>query len=197
MLEKTCAFVVSEDRRSGRFMFDICDEIGIGQSRQFADLTAAEKQSTATPVCFFLIPAGEDDAFITRRVREIRTSDERNTRFAPIILLTPAANEIKIQLALSLGFDEILAPPWTAGLLRARFQRQLSNAFDYFTTDSYFGPDRRRLEAQNIEYYAGERRDSTFYFQRFSIQRNVMHGVEILTNEKFSVRNGVKRRLTG
>lgn len=193
MLEKTCAYIVSESRENGKFLFEICDEMGVGLSRQFATIGAAEQQTKVSPICFFLFPASENDRFITERVRDIRTSKERNICFAPIILLTPDVHRDKISLGLSLGFDEILAPPWTTQLLRARFHRQLTNAFDYFSTETYFGPDRRRLESQQIDYYAKDRRDQSYNFRRYSIRRHTLNGVEILTDERFEVRNGVKR----
>lgn len=193
MLETTCAYIVSESRENGKFLFEICDEMGVGTSRQFASIAAAEKQTKISPICFFLFPASENDKFIADHVREIRTSSERNICFAPVILLTPDAQRSKITLGLSLGFDEILAPPWTTPLLRARFLRQLTNSFDYFSTETYFGPDRRRLESQQLDYYTKERRDHTYNFRRYSIRRHTVNGVEILTDERFEVRNGVKR----
>lgn len=193
MLEKTCAYIVSETRESGEFLFEICDEIGLGLSRKFVSISAVEKQTKISPICFFLFPASENDRFIADYVRVIRTSTERNICFAPIILLTPDAHRGKITLGLSLGFDEILAPPWTTPLLKARFLRQLTNSFDYFSTETYFGPDRRRLESQQLDYYAKERRDQTYNFRRYSIRRHTINGVEILTDERFEVRNGVKR----
>lgn len=90
--------------------------------------------------------------------RMIRNPEGCKHPFLPIIILTAYSEKKHVISARDAGATEFLAKPVSATGLFRRIQNVVANPRPYIRTKSYFGPDRRRLDAPN---YAGDERRSS------------------------------------
>lgn len=78
--------------------------------------------------------------------RIVRTSDESQNPFLPIIMLTGYAEAEIVAEARDVGANEFLAKPVSARSLYQRVISVIQNPRPFVRTESYFGPDRRRRD---------------------------------------------------
>jgi CheY-like chemotaxis protein len=83
--------------------------------------------------------------------RFIRTSPLSPNPFLPIILMTGHAERTKVVVARDAGIHEFMVKPITARGLLGRFNAILAKPRPFVRTAKYFGPDRRRLSAENYD----------------------------------------------
>jgi two-component system, chemotaxis family, chemotaxis protein CheY len=98
-----------------------------------------------------------DGLDFTRRVR----NDEHSPNpFVPIIMITGHTEKYRVQAARDAGVTEFLAKPITAHNLFSRIAEIVERPRAFVRCDNYFGPDRRRHQADD---YAGPwRRQNDF-----------------------------------
>ncbi len=77
-------------------------------------------------------------------LRWIRTARESPNRFMPFIMLSGAADNEYVHAARDLGATEFLAKPFSAQTVSKRILEVINYPRQFVTTQSYFGPDRRR-----------------------------------------------------
>jgi CheY-like chemotaxis protein len=83
--------------------------------------------------------------------RFIRSSPLSPNPFLPIILMTGHAERAKVMAARDAGIHEFMVKPITARGLLGRFNTVLAKPRPFVRTARYFGPDRRRLSAENYD----------------------------------------------
>lgn len=78
-------------------------------------------------------------------LRWLRNAKELPNRFMPFIMLSGAADNEYVNAARDLGATEFLAKPFSAESVSKRILEVINYPRQFVTTESYFGPDRRRL----------------------------------------------------
>ncbi len=84
--------------------------------------------------------------------REVRMSPRSVNPFLPIVLITGYTERCRVEAARDAGVTEFLAKPITAQSLFARLAEIVERPRAFVRCGAYFGPDRRRKQAEN---YAG------------------------------------------
>ena len=84
--------------------------------------------------------------------REVRMSPRSVNTFLPIVLITGYTERCRVEAARDAGVTEFLAKPITAQSLFARLAEIVERPRAFVRCGAYFGPDRRRKQAEN---YAG------------------------------------------
>jgi hypothetical protein len=79
-----------------------------------------------------------------------------------------------------MGFDDVIALPYTSGDLSERIFRQVGHMQTYYETATYFGPDRRNRagnpRSSGSDHGGGE-------YRRIEIMRNPLTGVDVLRDD--------------
>lgn len=88
-------------------------------------------------------------------VRRIRTDQQSPNRYLPIIMLTGYTEESLAGAARDVGVNDFLGKPISAKSLMSRIVSVMQDKRDFIDVADYFGPDRRRSDA---EYMGKERR---------------------------------------
>ena len=84
--------------------------------------------------------------------RLVRTSEMSPNPFVPIIMISGHTERHRVESARDAGVTEFLAKPITATNLYSRIAEIVERPRAFVRCDSYFGPDRRRHQADD---YAG------------------------------------------
>ncbi len=92
-------------------------------------------------------------------VELIRTSSKSPNPYVPIVMLSAYSDEERVKLARDHGVTEFLAKPFTVDIVLKRLEAVIESPRTFVRTDSYFGPDRRRIA--NPSYAGNERRKTT------------------------------------
>lgn len=90
--------------------------------------------------------------------RLVRNSPDSVDPYLPIIMMTGHSEKNRVYEARDAGVTEFVVKPITAKTILSRIQAVIFKPRPFVKTDSYFGPDRRRLQAAD---YKGPRRRST------------------------------------
>ncbi len=77
-------------------------------------------------------------------LRWVRAAKESPNRFVPFIMVSGAADMEYVHGARDLGMTEFLAKPFSAGTVYKHILEVIDFPRQFVTTNSYFGPDRRR-----------------------------------------------------
>ncbi|MEQ8194717.1 MAG: response regulator, partial [Rhodospirillales bacterium] len=88
-------------------------------------------------------------------LRWLRTAKESPNRFMPFIMLSGAADHEYVKAARDLGVTEFMAKPFSVASMSRYLLQIIDRPRQYITTQSYFGPDRRRKRSPSTQ---GERR---------------------------------------
>lgn len=81
-----------------------------------------------------------------RVVRAIRMAPQSPRRDLPILLMTPKPTRELIAAARDAGVDDLIAQPFTTRALFAKLQDVVRRPRALINSETYFGPDRRRLQ---------------------------------------------------
>ena len=88
-------------------------------------------------------------------LREVRQNTQHPQRTVPIILLTGYTEKHRIHSARDLGINEFIVKPISARNLHARLVKMIEHPRRFYSSQTYFGPDRRRRQ---VEFDHEERR---------------------------------------
>lgn len=91
-------------------------------------------------------------------VKKIRTAEDSQTRFVPVIMLTAYSEKSRVEAARDSGVNEFCTKPVTAEELYKKVRSIVNHPRTFVRTQGYFGPDRRRRENDHFE--GEERRDA-------------------------------------
>ena len=133
-------------------------------------------------ISFVLVHHKVGDELLGAVVRAIRSGD-REVRFSPIVVIAEDGDFEVIVHFVHLGVDDVITLPEKRDVLVQRLSGQLWSEQLYVETESYFGPDRRRLEG-GAEM--DERRVGMAGHARFIIQRIPDYGTKIVRHQIFT-----------
>jgi hypothetical protein len=132
-------------------------------------------------ISFVLVHHKVGDELLGAVVRAIRSGD-REVRFSPIVVIAEDGDFEVIVHFVHLGVDDVITLPEKRDVLVQRLSGQLWSEQVYVETESYFGPDRRRLEGAEVD----ERRVGMVGHARFIIQRVPDYGTKIVRHQIFT-----------
>ncbi len=177
------AFIIGAQGQCNQGLMDLSLDIGFRTVLNFTNIGAAEQQVKRTPICFFLF-ALTCSAHSTPGIsRAIRTSRNRQIKYAPMIGLTENPEPRLIEATLQLGFDDILIPPFSAKSVPPRLNSHLNRRITFFETTQYFGPDRRVGDGIHKEPAHHPDRGKGGDHRKVLISRNLETGVSILKDQ--------------
>lgn len=90
-------------------------------------------------------------------VKNIRSADDSPNPLMPIIMVSGYSEEERVLAARDAGVNEFVVKPLSATSLFTRIQWIIENPRQFVTTDTFFGPDRRRRDSP----FKGENRRGT------------------------------------
>jgi hypothetical protein len=177
------AYVVGSLDGPGVALMDLARRLHFAAVLPYGGLAEAEHRSASTPICFFLF-AGVADVAALRGVAEaVRFSSSRHIRFSPLIYFCESPSVETITACINMGFDDIIATPFTLERVLPRVERQVGHSLIYYETPGYFGPDRRdRVTAPER---AAETRLGG-QFRRLEIIRHMLAGVQVLRDDSYT-----------
>ena len=138
------AFIVGPDDGPGLALEQLAQDVGFRHVLWLNDLTEAEEQTKQTPICFFFFSSALDPELTKEIVSALRSSRNRQIKFAPLVAFCEEPTEKAIRCYLNAGFDDILIPPFNARTASDRLRYLVRHHTVFFETKTYFGPDRRR-----------------------------------------------------
>lgn len=183
MFENSMAFTVSASREGHWRLAEFTEQAGFAKTTQYKNVhLLAQQRGISLPFC--LVEATTSIDAIKEAVSDIRSCPEVDIGFMPIVLMTADTTESFISKCIVTGFDDILVLPFRTSEFARRVKLQMEVNLEYFKTETYFGPDRRR---GNVQTNHPDRRGGVgFDFEKFTIRRGRRSGVKILSHEKFA-----------
>ena len=137
--------VVDSDQELRNLTRDMLDRLGIAQvftvadgSRTFAELR--ERQYDLVILERQMEPLGGIDL-----TRMIRTAADSPDPHVPILMVTVAPSLQDVTEARDVGVSEFLIRPFSVDGLKGRITAIVNNPRAFIQVESYFGPDRRRV----------------------------------------------------
>ncbi len=182
---QSAAFVVGPPDGAGDALVQLGSEVGFETVAFYASPQQVLAQSRRTPVCFFLVSSSVPKTQISDFVTEIRLHSDTNLKYAPMLYLSEDPSPRTISFCMQSGFDDIVAPPFTAARLTERLRAQLGATKIYCRTDTYFGPDRRRLERPGDP--VNERRGTGGNCDIMEVRRDLRVGINVRKRRSGSV----------
>jgi len=174
------AFVVGPRDGAAAALQDLARAVGFMPVERYSGLARAEKQVHATPLMFFLCAEVADVSTLKPTADAIRFSPNPDLRFSPLLYFSHSAAIDTIKACIKMGFDDIIALPYSAGDLSERIFRQVGRPHTYYETATYFGPDRRNRvgnpRSPESDHGGGQ-------FRRIEIIRSPESGVNVLRDD--------------
>ncbi|MGJ8528009.1 hypothetical protein [Maritalea sp.] len=176
MLNRCSALVFSDDGSWSEAFCSNLKTVGFLKTHCVGDFEALERTISKHRInfCFFSQMGRMDQ--LRAATQAVRVYGDE-IRFSPLFLMAREISQQELGQYLSVGFDDIVQSPCTLDTLRSRIKRQLNNVHNYYETEQYFGPDRRRNEQADHQHKA---RTGMVPYRRYSIRRDVFKGVEIM-----------------
>lgn len=183
MFENSIAFTISTSREGHWRLAEFTDWAGFARATPYRNVhLMAQEKNILLPFC--LVDGKTDPALIKEAMADIRSSPEIDICFMPIVMLTAETSEAFIASSIASGFDDVIALPCRTADFAQRIKHQMETQLNYFKTETYFGPDRRRGRAAT--HHPDRRGGAGYSYEKFVIRRNRRSGVKILSHEKFS-----------
>jgi len=168
---------------------DLALDMGFRTVLSYKNLAMAEQQTKRTPICFFLFALECVEQNVPVVAKALRSSRNRQIKFAPLIGFTEVANPKMIDFCLQLGFDDVLLPPFSRKIINPRLEKHLNRPVTFFETAQYFGPDRRTGISENASINSNLKRGQGGDHRKIVINRNLEAGINIL-RDKFHRQSG-------
>lgn len=131
-------------------------------------------------IVFFLFHHKLSDDTMRAVIKLLRDNPDDAIRLAPLLLFVSDGPMETILKYVKFGFDDVISLPEKLENLVTRAQNQLNNPQIYFETETYLGPDRRRME---IDMGNESRRGGDFQHTKLTIQRTLQFGVRVIRRE--------------
>jgi hypothetical protein len=174
------AFVVGPPEKAGAALLDLARSVGFARVERYQGLGRVERQSADTPLVFFLCAAVADVLTLKPMADAIRYSPSHKLRFSPLIYFAHSPSIDSIKSCIGMGFDDVIALPYSGGSMSDRLGRQVGKPHTYYETSTYFGPDRRNRVGESrssgSDHGGGE-------FRRIEIIRNPVTGIDVLRDD--------------
>lgn len=178
MLAYCRAYVVSAGATQDRALTTLAQRVEFGDVRS---VFRSEPLPADQRVTFFLVDYQLSEPSLRSIIASVRSNRHDVVRYAPIVLFLRDGPYQDMLRFIQLGFDDVIALPDKREVLSSRLRAQLRDDIVYFETDTYLGPDRRRMELPSdpIEF----RRTGTTPHTKLFIERDSRAGVKVLRRE--------------
>jgi hypothetical protein len=170
---------VGPRRGAAGALFDLAARLEFESVLGYASVAEVERHAGETPIAFFLFAEMQALDELRPTTEAIRSARNLNLRFAPLVYFSASPSIETVKTLIGMGFDDVIAGPFSPLRVRPRLARQLDAPLVYYETTSYFGPDRRRDGAPRPE---GERRGGG-QFRRIEIIRRPGHGIDVISDD--------------
>lgn len=174
------AYIVGARDGSSAALQDLARAVGFMPVERYSGLARAEKQVRLTPLIFFLCAEVGDVESLKPIADAIRFSPNPDLRFSPLLYFSRTPSLETTKACIRMGFDDIIALPFSAGDLSERIFRQVGRTHTYYETATYFGPDRRNRtgheRSPDSDHGGGQ-------YRRIQIVRNPDSGVNVLRDD--------------
>ena len=154
-LERLNFLIVDDNKHMRALVKTILHALGAKNCREASDGADAFKELRHFPADIIICDWNMSPLDGLDFVRLVRTGGDSPNPFVPIVMLTGHTELVKVIEARDSGVHEFLAKPISARSLYARIWIIIEKPREFIKTKSYFGPDRRRNDA---EYKGSERR---------------------------------------
>jgi hypothetical protein len=170
---RATAFINGDRSAATTHLRTLAAQVGFDPILPYVSMDDVERRSHVTPLTFFLSAEVAEVGSLVSHVHAIRKSAHHDLRFSPLIYFCETPSLEIIRRCIGMGFDDIIAAPFSPRVVTQRLHRQVGTPLGYFETGTYFGPDRRR--------HATERNDAppVGEFRRYEIVRDLTHGISI------------------
>lgn len=185
MFAHSTALLLTNDKNWYARMHTLVMQTGFKEARAFPENPAALAEFHRGPLPFIFVCSNLRPDDLRCAFLAVRSHADLSIRFMPIIMLTEQNDMPTIMKFINLGCDDVITMPRTALQMVDRLKQQVGRPRDYFQTDSYFGPDRRRFGTATTATDS-TRGGGRHFFRHFTIQRDLRRGITILNTEVFS-----------
>lgn len=187
MLEQCAAYLIARNERHTTALERLARRLGFGHVEPLYSRRTFLPDENQPVLKFFLMYRHMDERLMTTVRDVIRASPDPNIRYAPIVLFAEDCDFESYLRFVKLGFDDVLTLPDKRDMLVKRLEGQINADHIYFETDTYLGPDRRRMEAPG---HTDPRRGGEQHSRiRYSIHRTVAGGSSVTRTEFFPAAN--------
>lgn len=174
------AFVVGSPEGAGSTLLDLARSLDFTRAERYHTLGRVERQAAETPLVFFLCAAVADVMSLKPMADAIRYAPSLKLRYSPLIYFAHSLSHDCIKSCIRMGFDDVIALPYSSGSISERLARQVGRVHTYYETATYFGPDRRnRIDdgrSNNSDHGGGE-------YRRIEIIRNPGTGIDVVRDD--------------
>lgn len=143
--------VVDDNSHMRSLLKELLKSIGVNEIREAADPVDAFELMRTNVIDILLVDLSMPMIDGVEFVKMIRTGEDSPNKFLPIIMVTGHSERSKIEAARDAGINEFLVKPINAKSLMMRLQAVINTPRQFIKSTSYFGPDRRRGQADNYD----------------------------------------------
>lgn len=151
---------------------------GFKTVRTYDCLAAVEQALANDPACFILFAPQQDVASLTGIVGKLRACKRRDVRFLPLVYFCQTGSREAVRAAIALGFDDVMAMPFTQTYFEERLAGQMNRVRTYCDAPDYFGPASHGRLAMLAHKAALEAEAKSWHFVRFV--RSFSAGVRLI-----------------
>lgn len=174
------AVVVAQEERDGAALRALAERVGFGTISTLSE--APHTQDPEHSLTFFLLHFGLGNAAKKLLLSRLRANPSDNIRYAPIILFLPDGPSEEILFYIGMGFDDVICLPENSHVLASRLATQITQEHLYIQTQTYLGPDRRRMELPGDSH---PERKGDFEHAKLTIVRRPGLGVKVARRQLF------------
>lgn len=179
MLSHCRAFAIAHTSTQNRGLLHLAETVGFGFVGSIMGERRVAIEAKQREIVFFLAHYGLGPGVLQTIVQHLRRLPIDAIRYAPVMVIANDAPFETILQYVRLGVDDVVTLPEKRDVLVSRFTNQLNADHTYYETESYLGPDRRRMEVDTRD----ERRTGTSPYTRLIIHRSVEEGVVVRRRE--------------
>ncbi|MEO8756240.1 MAG: hypothetical protein ABI398_00615 [Devosia sp.] len=174
MLQYCAAIICSTSPEPYNWMGSLADQVGFGR------VSPHDQEWPQVPVVFFLVHAAVPEDEKARLISTVRGNGV--FRFSPIMLVSEEGKP-RVRTLVEYhqaGFDDAVTVDGDLSELTARIKSQLNDEQVYYSTPTYFGPDRRRWERQPTRTIS-----QLLPYERYRIRRDALTGIRAIEHQSF------------
>jgi hypothetical protein len=180
LLGGCAAVVVAHDDHDSAALQALAERVGFGSVSTLSE--GPHREDPEHSLTFFLLHFGLGNAGKKLLLSRLRGHPSDNVRFAPIVLFIPDGPSEEILFYIGMGFDDVICLPENSHIVASRLATQISQEHLYIETQSYLGPDRRRMELPGDTH---PERKGDYEHTKLTIVRKPGVGVKVIRRQLF------------
>ena len=193
LLRECAAVVLAHNSSEARPVLALGQKAGFGIAEYYSGQDDIVPETVK--VLFFLVHFALSDEIKVAMLRSIRLYPGDRVRLAPVILVSEDCSASDYLAYIEMGFDDIICLPEKSEIITDRLVTQLNRDHLYIETNTYFGPDRRRMELSDMGRV--DRISDTHRHVRYIVHRSVEKGPVIVRRKDFWRKGRTTPRIPG